>query len=661
VLTHEQQVALPLTFAMEVNSIIMQAIYATYPLDDEKEEIRLLTVFPENWDRNMKCSFSIASLTRHPVPAYAALSYVWGDPTATAEVNIEDQVFHVSHNLHHALRRLRWHGYHAGNQPLTMWADAICINQTDPKEKAHQVQLMRKIYSKCKHVLVWLGEIPGAMPEDKMTSPTSISGNQYLGINSPYPFSVVSQKLSGHLDSPPILPRQSIIPTACAQILTQISEGKHMTAIEPFNDDNQDAFFRGVYRAFKYLRYNAWFTRRWVIQEAVLAPSVGIFFGEISMDIEIMSRAMDMIATHTDHRCCLSSRPGHYNLRHAIRGFLQKFIPICNFRNLRDRNTHIIDLCVEFVDRKASLQADCVYSLLGMTNPPSAIIPDYTLAPCKLFTGVCSDYINDKSSLSCLPWAGIDHRVRGLPSWVINWSALDTYLCKIWTIIVNLFKPSQQVSKMPQVVSYTTLHMMACEIDQVDGTSDEFELMESRSGTLIALQNFGMQLMAHVPLDSQYPSGGSWREAWWRTLSADSCWGANSARRLTRNDVLFFSSRILGAKGTGDLDSDSCQNRHRSNASFELDDGKCVPSDAHFNDILGMINAVLSGMVLFYTKKGYIGIAKQTVRPGDVVILAPDCQMPMIMRHTIQAWQRLLITVIDDNDDIIAISDYYRD
>jgi hypothetical protein len=85
----------------------------------------------------------------------------------------------------------------------------------------------------------------------------------------------------------------------------------------------------------------------------------------------------------------------------------------------------------------------------------------------------------------------------------------------------------------------------------------------------------------------------------------------------------------------GDLDSDGCQNLYRSNTSFELDDGKCVPSDAHFNDILGMINAVLFGMVLFYTKNGYIGVARQTVRPGDVVVLVPGCQMPMIMRDAI--------------------------
>jgi hypothetical protein len=142
-----------------------------------------------------------------------------------------------------------------------------------------------------------------------------------------------------------------------------------MTAIEPFNGDNEDAFFRRVHRAFRFLRNNTWFTRRWVIQEAVLGSSVEIFFGEISMDIKTMFRAMDMIADHTDHRCCLSSRPGHYDLRHAIRGFLQNFIPICIFRNLIERETHIIDLCIEFADREVSVQADCIYSLLVYDQP----------------------------------------------------------------------------------------------------------------------------------------------------------------------------------------------------------------------------------------------------------------------------------------------------
>ena len=278
------------------------------------------------------------------------------------------------------------------------------------------------------------------------------------------------------------------------------------------------------------------------------------------------------------------------------------------------------------------MQADCAYSLLGMTNPPSAIVPDYTLPIHNPFNGICADYINNKHSLSYLPFAAHNHSVSGLPSWVVDWSVLDTYSCKIWSIIINLFKPSQQASQMPQVESYTTLRMMAYEVDQVEGTSDGFGLIESPPAfswlckTLECIQWPTSPLIASICPQAR---GG---KLWSRTLSADCCWGANSARRLTRNDMSFFSSRILEGSGVANLDSDEYHDLHRLDPSFELDDGKCVPSDAHFNDILGMISAVLSGMVLFYSKKGYIGVAKQIVGSGDVVFLVPGCQVPMLMR-----------------------------
>ena len=102
----------------------MQAVYAAYPLDYEKEEIRLITIILEDWDCSLTGSFTGVSLL-NPVPAYAALSYAWDDPTTnTVMINIENQVLHVSRSLHYALRRLKWHAYHAG-QPLTIWADGV--------------------------------------------------------------------------------------------------------------------------------------------------------------------------------------------------------------------------------------------------------------------------------------------------------------------------------------------------------------------------------------------------------------------------------------------------------------------------------------------------------------------------------------------------------
>lgn len=44
-----------------------------------------------------------------------------------------------------------------GTGLLPIWVDAICINQDDPEEKGHQVQMMHKIYSKAWLVLSWLG------------------------------------------------------------------------------------------------------------------------------------------------------------------------------------------------------------------------------------------------------------------------------------------------------------------------------------------------------------------------------------------------------------------------------------------------------------------------------------------------------------------------
>ena len=39
-----------------------------------------------------------------------------------------------------------------------MWIDAICINQSNPRERNHQVQLMKQIYNTADRVVVYLGE-----------------------------------------------------------------------------------------------------------------------------------------------------------------------------------------------------------------------------------------------------------------------------------------------------------------------------------------------------------------------------------------------------------------------------------------------------------------------------------------------------------------------
>ena len=86
---------------------------------------------------------------------YLALSYCWGDARTTREIMVNGYSIHVTVNLEAALRQLR--GCHCIKQGFKLWADAICIDQSNLEERGRQVCRMRDIYSSAWHVVIWLG------------------------------------------------------------------------------------------------------------------------------------------------------------------------------------------------------------------------------------------------------------------------------------------------------------------------------------------------------------------------------------------------------------------------------------------------------------------------------------------------------------------------
>ncbi|KAL2135041.1 hypothetical protein VTI74DRAFT_9961 [Chaetomium olivicolor] len=63
-----------------------------------------------------------------------------GDRTKDKTIFCNDRSFSITSSLEHAPRRL-----HA-DWPRTLWLDQVCVNQDGPKERSHQVALMRGIY-----------------------------------------------------------------------------------------------------------------------------------------------------------------------------------------------------------------------------------------------------------------------------------------------------------------------------------------------------------------------------------------------------------------------------------------------------------------------------------------------------------------------------------
>lgn len=84
--------------------------------------------------------------------SYTALSYAWGAQRLARPIIIGDRVCLVSDTVEQALRHLRHETEYKG-----VWIDQICINQGDDREKSHQVEQMRHIYSGAEEVVAWLG------------------------------------------------------------------------------------------------------------------------------------------------------------------------------------------------------------------------------------------------------------------------------------------------------------------------------------------------------------------------------------------------------------------------------------------------------------------------------------------------------------------------
>ncbi|KAJ4384858.1 hypothetical protein N0V86_000461 [Didymella sp. IMI 355093] len=116
------------------------------------ENLRILVLFPGQALDELVCELQTWSY-KQSVGQYAAISYVWGDPTDTVDIICNGQSAFITVNLADALRQFRH-----GQTIKKLWVDSLCINQTDEKEKSDQVKQMGKVYQNAKNVLVWLGQ-----------------------------------------------------------------------------------------------------------------------------------------------------------------------------------------------------------------------------------------------------------------------------------------------------------------------------------------------------------------------------------------------------------------------------------------------------------------------------------------------------------------------
>lgn len=121
-------------------------------------EIRLLRIQPDSQPGDIR--FEIQEHGIDTCPPYTALSYTWGDSGNEKNVTIQGKQFLIRQNLAcfldtEVLKRDQGVEHHVED---LVWIDQISIDQSNDKERGHQVGLMRQIYSGADLVLAWVGE-----------------------------------------------------------------------------------------------------------------------------------------------------------------------------------------------------------------------------------------------------------------------------------------------------------------------------------------------------------------------------------------------------------------------------------------------------------------------------------------------------------------------
>lgn len=94
---------------------------------------------------------------------YIAVSYCSGDPSHTAQIMVNGFLFNVSGNLEHALECVRKHQTKDNTEKFFIWADQICIDQSNVDERSQQVQFMPEIFQNSGSVFACLSTV-GATP-----------------------------------------------------------------------------------------------------------------------------------------------------------------------------------------------------------------------------------------------------------------------------------------------------------------------------------------------------------------------------------------------------------------------------------------------------------------------------------------------------------------
>ncbi|KAL6886798.1 hypothetical protein GGI43DRAFT_418392 [Trichoderma evansii] len=323
-------------------------------LDSSLHEIRLLS--PVSLENGT--TWKLTRFALETSPPFTALSYLWGNAAEKVDIEVNGQFVPVTSSLALALRHLtnHWQQQFPCRRAVDfyLWTDALCINQSDVKEREEQVKLMATLYSAAEIVMSSLGP---------STEAIEVSFNTLHLVHSEV------RKLDDN-----------------CTIETSLNwMQKHSVLIEAdvgLPGDQFDA--NKSWRLLREFLYMPYWRRAWVVQELVLAKSLLFFSESKTLDPSALFTTLQWFKTTKQIAKDQAIRRPHW-LIPSVWNFLTydnllgwKAILRIDWARIQDHDSRFYRLILSCAgnDLRATDPRDLIYGTMGLTK--MGFDPDYS-------------------------------------------------------------------------------------------------------------------------------------------------------------------------------------------------------------------------------------------------------------------------------------------
>jgi hypothetical protein len=381
-----------------------------------------------------------------------------------------------------------------------------------------------------------------------------------------------------------------------------------------------------------------WFKRLWVIQEFVLAPKLTIHNGEMALsaqDFMLGNSVLSLLASHptVGARCSAKLRNWHWSF----------FICLQKEEYWHLKSHNLFSLLALHSKRRCKLGVDIVYGLLAIANDGAEWPVDYGLTVESVFTEVALNYLK-RYNLSILHYGyrtqissnattdAASYRAH-LPSWVPDWR-FESH----GNEFINYGFTSATSSRPNVSTEYASNGIMGLKGVYVDELSNTVPDTPNRPTPVPwdgpGVLNIFTQALAFKEIfirrmqlqNWQYPTGEALDLVFAQSIILENkpyYSQRTIGQYLTPNDMLLRWQMLVDAFATEDSTLPSGSQRNSNSVG---------PVDLDTKLYFVVVDRTRSGRKYIMTRSGYIGLAPETCKVGDVIAIFDGAETPFVLR-----------------------------